>query len=179
MATVAARVTVAVPSEDLARAERLVGGPSTRVVAGGARRIDTLRRLVDAASAPWLLLHDVVHPFVTTELAQRVLDAASGSGAAAAALPNVDFLFGNDGELRAAPGELVSIQKPVAFRREDMLRGFAAAQRNASEGIKADAGALDILAFAGIKIAFVAGHPLNYKLTTPDDFELARRLMHA
>ena len=95
----------------------LVGGGAVRVIAGGMRRIDTLRALVGAATAPWLLLHDVVHPFVTTELSQRVIEEAHRVGAAAAALPNVDFLYGTDGTLRAAPGDVVAIQKPVAFRR--------------------------------------------------------------
>jgi 2-C-methyl-D-erythritol 4-phosphate cytidylyltransferase len=176
MLAVAAKVTVAVPAADLDRAEDLVGGPSTRIIAGGARRIDTLASLVGAATAPWVLLHDVVHPFVTIELAQRVLAEARRSGAAAAALSNVDFLFGTDGSLRAAPGELLAIQKPVAFQRADVLRGFDAAKRTAAGDVASDPGALEILALAGRSVAFVPGHPMNYKLTTPEDFELAQRL---
>lgn len=176
MLAVAAKVTVAVPAADLDRAEDLVGGPSTHVITGGARRIDTLGALVGAATAPWLLLHDVVHPFVTIELAQRVLAEARRSGAAAATLSNVDFLFGMDGTLRAAPGELSAIQKPVAFQRADILRGFAVAERTRSGGLASDAGALEILALARRKVAFVPGNPMNYKLTTAEDLELAQRL---
>jgi 2-C-methyl-D-erythritol 4-phosphate cytidylyltransferase len=36
---------------------------------------------------------------------------------------------------------------------------------------------LEILALAGQSVAFVPGHAMNSKLTTPDDLELARRLM--
>lgn len=176
MLAVTAKVTVAVPAAHLVRAQDLVGGPSTRVIAGGARRIDTLVSLVGAATAPWLLLHDVVHPFVTIELARRVLAEARHSGAAAAALPNVDFLFDADGKLRAAPGELLAIQKPVAFQRVDVLRGLAAAERGASGDLAADAGALELLGLAGRKAAFVSGNPMSFKLTTPEDFDLAQRL---
>lgn len=175
--SVAARVIVAVPSAELARAEDLVGGDKVRVIAGGARRIETLRALVGAASLPWLLLQDVVHPFVTKELSQRVIDEARRAGAAAAALSNVDFLYGTDGTLRAVPGDVVAIQKPLAFRRADAARGFAVADGTASGGVVSDLGAADILALAGQSVAFVPGHTMNFKLTTPDDMELAQRLM--
>jgi 2-C-methyl-D-erythritol 4-phosphate cytidylyltransferase len=177
MLSVAARVTVAVPSADLPRAEHLVGGPSVRVIAGGMRRIDTVRALVGAATLPWLLLHDVVHPFVTKELSQRVIEEAHRAGAAAAALSNVDFLYGTDGTFHAAPGDVVAIQKPLAFRRADVARGFAVADRTAAGGLVPDLGALDILALAGQSVAFVPGNTMNFKLTTPDDLELAQRLM--
>jgi 2-C-methyl-D-erythritol 4-phosphate cytidylyltransferase len=177
MLSVVVRVTVAVPSVDLARAEELVGGSSVRVIAGGARRIDTLRALVDAAASPWLLLQDVVHPFVTKELSQRVIEEAYRAGAAAAALSNVDFLYRMDGKLHAVPGDVVAVQKPVAFRRADVARGFAVADRTASGGVVSDLGAAEILALAGQSVAFVRGHTTNYKLTTRDDLELAQRLM--
>jgi 2-C-methyl-D-erythritol 4-phosphate cytidylyltransferase len=125
MLTVASRVIVAVPEPECARAQRLVDGPATTVIAGGMRRPDTLRALVRAAKAPWMILHDVVHPFVTTELSHRVLAEARRVGAAAAALPIREFVYGTNGELRAAPGDVVSMRKPVAFQRADMVRGFA------------------------------------------------------
>jgi 2-C-methyl-D-erythritol 4-phosphate cytidylyltransferase len=176
---VAARAIVAVPAADLARAQALVGGPSIRVIAGAARRTDTVRALVDAATAQWLLLHDIVHPFVTTELAQRVIAGARRDGAAAAALPNVDYLYGIDGMLRAAPGGVVAIQKPVVFRRADVLRGFATAERNAAGNAIPDVSVLEILALAGQHVTFIAGHPMNSKLTTPDDLALAVSLLGA
>jgi 2-C-methyl-D-erythritol 4-phosphate cytidylyltransferase len=177
MLTVAARVTVAVPSAYLARARRLVGGPAVTIIAGGMRRADTLRLLVRAATAPWLLLHDVVHPFVTAELSQRVIEEARRMGAAAAALPNRDFLYGTDGVLRAAPGEIVAIQKPVAFQRATVERAFEVEDRAAGGDRAGDAGVVHILAQAGQMVAFVPGSPMNLKLTTSDDFEMARHLL--
>jgi 2-C-methyl-D-erythritol 4-phosphate cytidylyltransferase len=176
MLSVAARVNVAVRAADVPRAERLVGGPTIRIIAGGARRIDTLRALVATATAPWLLVHDVVHPFVTSEFSRRVIDEARRRGAAAAALPNVDFLYGADGGHRAAPGDVVAIQKPIVFRRADMVQGFALAERAAAGALIPDASALEILALTGQPIAYVAGSAMNFKLTTRDDLELAQRL---
>jgi 2-C-methyl-D-erythritol 4-phosphate cytidylyltransferase len=172
--SLAATATVAVPSVDIERARSLVGGPRVAVIAAGARRSDTLRALVAAASARWLLLHDIVHPFVTATLAAEVLARARESGTAAAVLPNVDFLYGRDGLLRAGPGEVVAVQKPVAFRRETIVQGLAV---GADRGLAHDAGVVEFLALAGAAVAFVPGHPTNIKLTTLADLELARALV--
>ena len=177
MLAVAARVTVAVPPADLARAQHLVGSDAVSVIAGGKRRIDTLRTLVGAATAPWLLIHDPVHPLVTIELSRRVIEEARRSGAAGAALFNVDFLHGMDGTLRAVPGDVVAIQKPIAMQRADLARGFEIAERAAAGGSLPDAGTLEILLLAGRRVTYVPGSSLNFKLTTADDFALARRLM--
>ncbi len=174
MLAVAARVIVAVPDAEVARASTLFDGSArVRVIAGGERRTETLRKLVAAATAPWLLLHDVVHPGVTPELASRVLAEARRAGAACAMLPNAEFLFGADGNARAAPGELMTMQKPVAFSRKSMLRGFAAEDR---AGPVRDLSALQILALGGQAVSFVPGHPMNHKLTNADDLEFLQRL---
>lgn len=177
MQRVAAHVTVAVPPDDVARASESVGGTAVSVIAGGARRIDTLRTLVGAASAPWLLLHDVVHPLATVELSRRVVGEARRSGAAAATLPNADFLYGADGELLAAPGDVAAIQKPVAFRRTDILRGFAIADRPDRDPPAHEPSVVEILALAGRRVAHVPGGASNFKLTTAADLELARCLL--
>ena len=173
MLAIAPRVTVAVREEDVASARDLVGRLSVTVIAGGMRRTDTLRALVNAAKGPWLVLHDVVHPFVTVDLVRRVLEQARGAGAAAAALPNVDFIYRTNGELLAAPGECVAIQKPVVFTRASALRGLGVAARSA---LQHEVGVLQILALASQPVTFVPGLASNGKLTTAEDLALAQCL---
>jgi 2-C-methyl-D-erythritol 4-phosphate cytidylyltransferase len=177
MLAVAGRVSVAVAATDLARAEALVGSGSVKVIIGGARRVETLRLLVRAATAPWLVLHDTAHPLTTIELSRRVIDGARQSGAAAAALPNVDFLFGPDGAVLAAPGSAFAIQKPIAFQRDDLVRGFELAERRAEGEALPDASVLELLALAGRRATRIAGSATNFKLTNSDDLALARRLL--
>lgn len=172
MRAVASQVTVAVPAADVARAQRLLG-ESAQVIAGGPQRSDTLRALIGAAGAPWLLLHDVVHPFVGAVLSRRVLGEARRSGAAVAGLTNTEFMFGPDGQVKAAPGELFTMQKPVACRRVDLLRGL---QAQAGAGAARDPSVLQILALAGQPVSFVAGHPANHKLTHEDDWAFVQWL---
>ena len=171
------RVIVAVPDADIARARELVGASDVAIIAGAQRRIDTLRALVEASRAPWLLVHDPVHPFVTAQLARDVVAAAKRHGVAAAALKVVDFLYDEEGALRGAPGELLTVQKPIAFRREAVVRGFAVYDRETHGPNDRDPGALEIVERGGERPMFVPGHPANWKITTEADYELAQRVV--
>jgi 2-C-methyl-D-erythritol 4-phosphate cytidylyltransferase len=171
MSAVAAHVIVAVAEGDVERANSLVGGPRVSVIAGGQRRSETLRKLVARSTAPWLLLHDIVHPFVSVELACRVLAAARHAECAAAAVPNFEFTYGIDGAIRAAPGEVMIVQKPIAFRQSAISTGYRILGNAESAG---DLGALEILARAGVTATFVPGYSSNLKITTAADLTLAR-----
>ena len=83
---------------------------------------------MDAARAPWVVLHDVVHPFVTPGLARRVLEIARTRGAAVAAVRSTSSAYhgvAGRGTTRVAPGELWLTRKPWAFRRDAFARGLA------------------------------------------------------
>ena len=75
MRLVADRVTVGVAVGDVERA-RAVCGADAVVVAGGATHRETMVAAFRAGSAPWVLVHDVAHPFLTPDLARGVIDAA-------------------------------------------------------------------------------------------------------
>lgn len=173
MLDVARGVCVAVPSVDVARASALVGGPRVTVIAGGDSRAETFRGLIAASRAPWLVLHDVVHPFVDAAITRQIVSTARQDGAAAAALPNSEFAYGCDGRLLGRPGEVMAVQKPIAFRRSAAEQGLRLA---AGAGSPRDPGALEVLALAGVRVRFVVGSPTNIKITTADDLSLARAI---
>src|SRR5688500_17988110 len=64
MRQVADSVTVGVAEADIERA-RAMCGDDVVVVAGGATHRDTMTAAYRAGSAPWVLVHDVAHPFLT------------------------------------------------------------------------------------------------------------------
>lgn len=171
---IADQVVVAVAPADVARAVAMVGGPRVRVVAGGGSRSETTRRLIDHATAPWLLLHDVVHPFATADLVRRLLAAARAHGASAPGIVNTEFLYGRDGTLLHAPGDILVGQKPVAFSRAAALAGYAAAD---VDGSAEDPSLLDVLARGGVRTRFVEGDPGNIKITSPADLAIARAII--
>jgi len=174
MRAVARTVVVGVPPEDIERARELCG-PGVIVVAGGASRRDTLLRIVAATHSPWLVLHDVVHPFVTPALARTVIETARAHGAATAATLSTSgarHRRAGGASTHLAPGELWLTRKPVAFRREAFLRGLPGPTEP-----QEDVGG--ILSRAGQELTLVPTEPWNIKITTPEDWQLAEVIERA
>jgi 2-C-methyl-D-erythritol 4-phosphate cytidylyltransferase len=169
---IADHIIVAVPSADLARAQALVAGDRVAVIAGGESRSQTTHRLVQRSSAPWLLLHDVVHPFASPALVRRVLDAAVIHGASAPAVSNTEFLYDKDGSPLHPPGAILIGQKPVGLSREKLRAAYLACP-----ALPGDPSVLEVLAAAGTPTRFVPGDRRNIKITEPDDLALARALI--
>ena len=167
-------IIVAVPSDDFARATTLVGGDGVRIIVGATSRSETTRLLIGEATAPWLLLHDVVHPFADTEIISRLLAKTFEVGASAPGIPNTEFLYDYAGAILHAPGHVIIGQKPVAFSRKAAMDGYASLPADAAES---DPSFLDILERGGVRSAFVAGSAANIKITTPADLKIARALV--
>jgi 2-C-methyl-D-erythritol 4-phosphate cytidylyltransferase len=141
------------------------------IVPGGATRQETLLATFRCAGAPFLLLHDVAHPFVTPALAGQVLETARASGAAIAAVASDSVAFclaRGRAPLRFDAGEVHLLRRPVAFRRDDFARGLEGAP--AGETIGA------ILARAGVRMTLVPAPAWSIKVTTPDDWLLAEAI---
>ncbi len=168
---IAGHIIVAVPGAEVAKAEALVAGSQVDVIAGGESRSQTTRRLVERASAPWLLLHDVVHPFASPALVRRVLDAAMTHGASAPAVSNTEFLYDKDGNPLHPPGAILIGQKPVGLSLEKLRAAY-----RASPALPGDPSVLEVLAAAGTPTRFVPGDRRNIKITEPDDLALARAM---
>jgi 2-C-methyl-D-erythritol 4-phosphate cytidylyltransferase / 2-C-methyl-D-erythritol 2,4-cyclodiphosphate synthase len=148
--------------------------PSVRLVAGGARRQDSVAnafRAADAASDV-IVIHDAARPFVGGDLIARTIKAAAESGAAVAALQARDTVKRTQmaaDERRVAAtlprAEIFLAQTPQAFRRDVLAAALAHGDR---DGIDAtDEAAL--AERAGHVVRIVEGEPSNIKITTPED----------
>jgi 2-C-methyl-D-erythritol 4-phosphate cytidylyltransferase len=145
-------------------------------VEGGATRQQSVERLVERATAPWLLLWDAASPFASLALARRVLAAARQTGVATACLPSeVPWLvLGPDRVREAHPaGHAGLSQTPQAYTRE-ILREVT--QRAAREQWTAQS-TTQLVLRAGYEVVPVTGEKLNLKLTTPEDWLLAQALL--
>ncbi len=85
-------IILVVPQEDVesvrARYQENSAFPKVKsVVAGGARRCDSVYNGLKAASNEWALLHDAARPFVTSRLIESVINTAQKHTAVTAALP--------------------------------------------------------------------------------------------
>jgi 2-C-methyl-D-erythritol 4-phosphate cytidylyltransferase len=170
MQAIPARVIVGVPAGHLDRARELCG-PETIVVAGGATHRETTLVAFQTGDAPLALIHDVAHPFVTVTLARQVIATARDRGAAVAAVHATSSAYHRVGDApmtRLNAGDVWTVRRPFVFRRADFARGLEAAGGN--EGLSV------ILERAGVRTALVPTASWNIKVTTADDWELARAI---
>lgn len=177
-------IVAVVPAGDEARglAELSGLGKPARAVAGGPARADSVRNGLDAAEdAALVLVHDAARPFASPTLAGRVAEAAARDGAALAAVPVTDTVKRAAGEDAPLVAETLDrrvlwlAQTPQGFRRDLLLRAYAAAGAEAS-------GATDECALVerlGAPVTLVPGEPGNFKITGPEDVERARISLEA
>ncbi len=171
-------LVVALPP-DIARdppAYLLGAAKPLRMVAGGARRQDSVSNAFQAAAAAsdLFLIHDAARPFVSADLIGRTIEAAATHGAAIAAMAVSDTVkrVRDDRVVtETIPRETIFLaQTPQGFRRDVLAAAVALGQ----SGVEAtDEAAL--AERAGYAVHVVAGEPDNIKITTAEDLDAARR----
>jgi 2-C-methyl-D-erythritol 4-phosphate cytidylyltransferase/2-C-methyl-D-erythritol 2,4-cyclodiphosphate synthase len=151
---------------------------SVIVVEGGERRQDSVAKAFRAVapSSQIIVIHDAARPLVSSTLIERTIDAAATHGAAVAALQARDTVKRTDESrmIRATiPREEVFLaQTPQAFRvgvLRDALELASTASAATDEAMLAEQ--------AGHSVYLVEGDPRNLKITTPDDLQIAERLV--
>jgi 2-C-methyl-D-erythritol 4-phosphate cytidylyltransferase len=175
------RVALVVAENAVALAQALVrDAPFEKVcavVAGGARRQDSVRAGLDALGpCDWAVVHDGARPLVTPALIERGLAEARATGAACCALPVADTVKESDDGLRVARtldrARLWLAQTPQVFRYGLLLQ----AHRSADDDATDDAALVEAL---GVEVRLYEGSPRNIKVTSPDDLALVEALLAA
>jgi len=179
-------VTVVVHPEDLDYCQEHVITPFgfkkvLRLVPGGKERQDSvyhaLKILMKEDDLEVILVHDGVRPFITREHVCRVIQGARQHGAAVLGWPAQDTLkrVGPEGEVLATleRRDLWQIQTPQAFLAPLLWRAFLEAYSRDFYGTD-EASLVEELAQT---VVVVPGSPLNLKITTPEDLELAEAIL--
>jgi 2-C-methyl-D-erythritol 4-phosphate cytidylyltransferase len=149
----------------------------TRLVAGGPRRQDSVQNGLKAVSdkLEYVMVHDAARPFVAREDLAALMDTTRKSGAAILAHPVRDTLkrveFDKSISETVSRAGLWSAQTPQAFRRGDLLLAF---DRHNRQDVTDDA---EMYALNGGKCQVVLGSAMNFKITTPEDLEMAQALL--
>jgi 2-C-methyl-D-erythritol 4-phosphate cytidylyltransferase/2-C-methyl-D-erythritol 2,4-cyclodiphosphate synthase len=151
-------------------------GKPLRVVAGGARRQDSVANAFRAVAerSDVIVIHDAARPFASADLIARTIAAAAESGAAVAALPARDTVKqGRDQFVGATlPRETIFLaQTPQAFRRSVLADALELADDATDEAALAER--------AGHQVRLVTGEASNIKITTPEDLVLAEAIAQA
>ncbi len=173
------QVVVVVSAPDLEFASQVFAGHDVQLVQGGADRAASVRAgleaLADTASgAPDLvLIHDVARPCVPDAVIDGVVAALDASPAAAPAIAVTDALWtGADGKVTGTRDRtgLFRAQTPQGFHFAPIL----AAHRTHPGGAADD---VQVARDAGLDVAIVPGSEQNLKITTPEDFARAAKLL--
>ena len=144
-------------------------------VTGADTRSGSVRLGLEALAARGVdavLIHDAARPFLPVEVTGRVIAALrDGAEAVCPGIPVVDALW------RARDGEVDAPVDRTGLWRAQTPQGFGfdaivAAHRRAEADLADDVAAARA---SGLPVRMVAGARENYKITTPEDLERARR----
>jgi 2-C-methyl-D-erythritol 4-phosphate cytidylyltransferase len=172
------RIAVVVAEDAVERAQVLVrAAPFAKVcavVAGGARRQDSVRRGLDALDAcDYVAVHDGARPLVTPELIERGYHAARDTGAACCAIAAPDTVKeAEDGRVVRTldRSRLWLAQTPQIFRYDLLVDAHARIEEDVTD----DAALVEAL---GVDVRLFEGSSRNLKVTTLDDLALVQALL--
>ena len=171
-----AAVAVCVPAGGVVQAQAILPvSPRVIVVEGGKTRTDSVRaglRALQPHAPDSVLIHDAARPGLSQPVLQELLAALSGADAAAPALPVADALKDRSGpSLRSVPRDhLVRVQTPQAFRWEVITRAYETAAGSAVDD-------LALVEASGAKVVLTPGRAELMKITYPEDFAVAEKLI--
>jgi 2-C-methyl-D-erythritol 4-phosphate cytidylyltransferase len=143
------------------------------VVPGGERRQDSVAMGMAALpQVEYVAVHDGARPFVSDMLVEHCIRAAVATGAAIPAVPPTDTMK------RVGPAAMVetidraslwAAQTPQVFSRELLARCLRFADLHHLH-VTDESSIAEIL---GVCVSIVPGERWNFKVTTPEDLELA------
>jgi 2-C-methyl-D-erythritol 4-phosphate cytidylyltransferase/2-C-methyl-D-erythritol 2,4-cyclodiphosphate synthase len=161
--------------------DRYIEGSDGRVrlATGGARRQDSVRAGLGALEGTGgaVIVHDGARPFASAALVERVAREASAGKAVVPALPLADTIKRVAGERVIETIErrdAVAVQTPQGFPRAVLEAAHAAWPDG--EAATDDAAMCERI---GTPVAWVPGEELNRKLTGPEDWWWAERVVES
>ncbi len=152
---------------------------SVTLTHGGAERQDSVRLGLAQLDPDCdiVVIHDAARPFITAEVIERSVHIAVEHGGALAAIPAQDTIKRVSNEqivLETVPRhDLWLAQTPQTFRVALIREAHARAY---SQGVNVTDDAA-LLEWAGGQVKTVLGDIRNFKITTPEDLQLAEALL--
>lgn len=187
------QIIVVAPSDRVTDARAIAAQAAARhaapasplsVVAGGRTRQESVDHGLSVLlpSVDVVLVHDAARALTPAALCDQVVAAVRATGhGIIPGLPVVDTIkrVADSGAILGTVdrSELSAVQTPQGFPRAmlESARAWAAANGR-FEALTDDAA---LVADAGHPVTVIAGHPLAFKITTPEDLERADLLLHA
>ncbi|MBN1604472.1 MAG: 2-C-methyl-D-erythritol 4-phosphate cytidylyltransferase [Chitinispirillaceae bacterium] len=169
-------IVLVVPQQLIESSNEMFSDPRTMIVAGGKERWESAKNGIEASGADWVLIHDAARPFVSHKVIDSVLSLISNFDCGITATPEVDTIrtyTGNTAGETIDRSKLIRVGTPQLFKR-DLLYQLIESAHTLSQ-IPTDEAML-FQAF-GHTIGLAWGDPKNFKITTPEDFEIAEAII--
>ncbi|MPQ93928.1 bifunctional 2-C-methyl-D-erythritol 4-phosphate cytidylyltransferase/2-C-methyl-D-erythritol 2,4-cyclodiphosphate synthase [Thioclava sp. JE_KL1] len=169
------RIVVVLHPEDMTRGIAQFQG-EVALCAGGASRDASVRNaleMLEGSGVEKVLIHDGARPLVSRAVIDGVLEALDSAQAAAPALPVSDALWiGENGQVTGTQDRsgLYRAQTPQGFDFDAILNAHRAHPGGAADDV-------EVARAAGLSVAITRGSEDNLKITYPEDFARAERLL--
>lgn len=155
------------------------------IVRGGMTRFHSVKNaLAKIPNGVLVAVHDGVRPFVSEGLITRMFEAADAVPALVPVIPAVDTMralskvkdssgqeFLESMDIPLDRSKLYAVQTPQIFRSEVLKAAYS---RPYDPAFTDDA---SVVENSGVKLSFIRGERLNFKITTGEDMVLARAVL--
>lgn len=181
------KVIVLCPEDWVDYTKDIFIGSDVIVITGGDSRNETLMRAIDyieetdgLSDDTYLVTHDAVRPFVTSEIINDNIDAMLRYGATGTVIPATDTVFhSSDGQvIDSIPdrSQLYQAQTPQCFGALK-LRELYESLSDEEKDILTDGCKIYLLKNQPVHL--VKGHVSNIKITYPHDLTVAQAILKA
>ena len=148
------------------------------VVPGGSERWRSVKNGTVATdnSTEWILTHDAARPFVTKEVIDLLLEKRPVYKCAITATSVADTVrrFENDRCIATIDRSLlIRVGTPQLFHRQSLLDAFI----HAESMTPPPTDEAMLMEKSGLEIGFAWGDPINFKITTQSDREIAEAIL--
>ncbi|MDR2780073.1 MAG: 2-C-methyl-D-erythritol 2,4-cyclodiphosphate synthase [Synergistaceae bacterium] len=145
----------------------------TKYIKGGNTRTESVRNGLLSAASEYVMIHDAARPFLSAEICETLIEAASDDAGAIPVLQSADSLKMIDDSIKALPrNKIFRTQTPQAFKRTTLLEILDSHPEGATDEAT-------LWLDSGRKIVCVPGSERNFKVTTDFDWVMAKSLAEA
>ena len=176
-------IVLVVPKSDVEKVKQelksIVSAKPLKVIAGGKTRQQSVHKglTVTEDSAELICIHDVVRPFITEALIEKVVNKCKEHDGVILAQPSTDTVKKviDDQILETLPRETIwRAQTPQVFSKSALREALELAEVENIQGTDE----ASLLERIGYQVGFVEGPSLNIKITTKEDWILAEAIFN-
>lgn len=154
----------------------------TKIVKGGKERYHSVFQGLSACEhTDYVLIHDGARPFIEQEVIRHTMDEVQKKHACIAAVPVKDTIkkVDENGKVEDTPPRksLYMVQTPQAFSYSLIYDSYQKMIADGREDVTDDA--MVVEAYGKVPVYVIDGSYCNFKITTPEDLEMAEFMLNA